>query len=175
MTAAHNKYIPVSSLPETESFVFDVPNGSAKRFDNELFLVTAKLKREQMAELEDRYLREPENVFVKNRYAMLLARTGDAQKAESILKEALGLTPQNAVVLNNLGNVAFINGNYDNALLNYEAAAALDSADSEILINICHTLLAMNRTVDARSIFEKAAQIDAGIVELYPHLKSKVQ
>jgi tetratricopeptide (TPR) repeat protein len=71
--------------------------------------------------------------------------------------------------------VAFINGNYDNALLNYNSAALADDGDSQILINICHTLLALNRKTEAKEIYEKAVILDAEVTQLYPHLKTKVQ
>jgi len=175
ISVAHNKYLPATNVPTLSAFDIEIGTAAMKKFDHELFKLTAKMKREQLVELEDRYLREPENVFVKNKYAMLLARTGEASKAEIILKEAIALTPDNAVVLNNLGNVAFINGNYDNALLNYNSAALADDGDSQILINICHTLLALNRKTEAKEIYEKAVILDAEVTQLYPHLKTKVQ
>ena len=74
-----------------------------------------------------------------------------------------------------MGNVAYLNKAYPAALEKYQQAAQLDEGDSQILMNICQTLLALERTNEAKEIFEKALRIDANVNQLYPHLKTKLQ
>jgi tetratricopeptide (TPR) repeat protein len=175
MTVAHNSYLPANGIPGEKPVSFEISNVAIKRLDNVLFKVSAKMKREQLLDLEQRYLKEPDNVFVKNRYAMILARTGALDRAQTVLDEALALSPKNAVVLNNMGNVAYLNRSYNAALEKYRQAMQLDDTDAQILINICQTLLALDKRAEAKTFYEQAALKDANVIQLYPHLKTKLQ
>ncbi len=175
MTDAHNKYLPADGLPGQAALQFEIAPGEMKRIDNAFFKVSAKMKREQLIELEQRYIKEPDNVFVKNKYAMVLARTGSLDRAQAILEEALALSPESPVILNNMGNVAYLRKTYADALDRYLQASKLDDGDSQILINICQALLALDRKTEAKVVYDKAVQLDANVNQVYPHLKTKLQ
>jgi Flp pilus assembly protein TadD len=106
---------------------------------------------------------------------MVLARTGSLDRAQAILEEALVLSPESPVILNNMGNVAYLRKTYADALDRYLQASKLDDGDSQILMNICQALLALDRKTEAKVVYDKAVQLDANVNQVYPHLKTKLQ
>jgi Flp pilus assembly protein TadD len=172
---ARKVYLPSSYTPEGFS---EQPVGSKelmKEYDRVLASFISKSKREIIRETESRYQSEPGNVFVKNKYAILLAQTGERDRAEGVLLEAYDLSPQNPSVLNNLGNLYYLEGRGDKAVEYYLQAAEADKRDAEIRINLCKAYLLAGNKVEARTWLNKAIELEPGLDSLYDYLKNEVK
>lgn len=168
-------YQPAAYKPEGFN---EAPPSGKKVIDSYETMVAQlvqKTKKEAIAEIKNRYYAEGNNVFVKNKYATLLAQTGQMTDAENIFLEALKLSPENATVLNNLGNVFFLQGNNAKARDYYEQAAKLDVNDANILINLCKTCIALGDKVAAKTFLDKAIILDPEIAYIYADLNTQLK
>jgi len=172
---ARNVYVPSNYVPQ--GFRPKPVKESALMADYNKVLagLIAKMKREVIRETESRYISEPGNIFVKNKYAILLAQTGEKERAEGILLEALELSPNNPSVLNNLGNIYFVSGDGVKAAGYYMKAAQADRGDAEIRINLCKAYLLAGDKPLARQWLEKAIEMEPGLSSVYDYLKSELK
>jgi tetratricopeptide (TPR) repeat protein/DNA-binding beta-propeller fold protein YncE len=172
---ARKVYVPSVYAPPSFS-VTPVRDAALITEYNKVFsAMMARLKREVIRETEGRYHAEPGNLFVKNRYAILLAQTGDAERAQGVLLEALDLSPQNPSVLNNLGNLAYIAGKLADAIGYYLRAANADRKDSEIRINLCKAYLLAGDKTEARQWLDKAYELEPELRSSYDYLNTQVK
>ena len=172
---AWNIYQPAAFQPEGFS---DAPTSGKKvidSYDTMVAQLVEKTKKEAIAEMKNRYFSEVNNVHVKNKYAMLLAQTGHMPDAETIYMEALKLSPENANILNNLGNIYFLQGNNEKARQHYELASHADESDAGILINLCKTCLALGDKIAAKSSLQKAIAIDPEMAYIYADLNTQLK
>ncbi|MFN0031364.1 MAG: tetratricopeptide repeat protein [Flavobacteriales bacterium] len=172
---ARKVYAPSAYLPA--NFNEEPPQGSdvLNEYNSQLTQLTAKTKKEVVAEIAGRYLNEPDNVYIKNKYGMLLGQTGDLDKAERILQEALALSPANPSVLNNLGNLYYLKNNSPKAVEYYQKAFEQDEQDPEILINLCKAFLLAGDKAKAKLNFDKAVSLNTNLDILYSNLKQQLR
>jgi tetratricopeptide (TPR) repeat protein len=137
--------------------------------------LVAKTKKEAMKELASRYQAEADNYYVKNAYGTLLAQTGDLIAARNVFTNALQLSPDDATMLNNMGNTFLMEEKYDKAIEFYQLAASQDEKDAYIWINLCKSFLGKGDRSSAKSYFDKAAAIDPEINEIYLDLKTQIK
>ncbi len=165
-----SNYIPEGFIPEKVA-----GNKLMDEYNSQLEELLAVMNQSQIKNLESRYQTEPGNTFVKSRYASLLAKIGQSEKAERILLEALSLSPTNSIVLNNLGNIKILASQADEAIAYYQKASEIDKEDAEILINLCKAYLLKGDKSQAISSFEKAVSLDSEIAYLYDELKTQLR
>ncbi len=172
---ARTVYVPSNYVPAG----FDEKPMAGKdmmlEYTNMLAQLTAKTKKEVVAEIANRYQTEPENIFIKNKYATLLGQIGELTKAEKVLLEAFEIAPSNPSVLNNLGNLYFLKNDSGKALEFYTQASACDPADAEILVNICKAHLLAGNNAQAKVWFDKAIALNTNLEVLYSNLKSQIK
>ena len=134
-----------------------------------------RTKKELVAELEIRYLNEPDNAYIKNRFATVLSQVGDLKRAEQIMYEAIDLSPDSPSILNNMGNVQFLMGNAMKAIQYYTEASSKDPSDGEIYINICKAHMLAGHVEEAKKCFTKAIELNPDLEYLYSDLKSQLR
>lgn len=163
-------YVPENFRPEPQSGkeVLD-------EYNSQLNSLLLKVNQTVIRNLESRYQTEPGNVYVKNKYATLLAKLGQEDKSERILLEALEISPSNPILLNNLGNVYLQSGKAKDAISYYTQASEIDKQDGEILINLCKAYLMEGNKQQAGICFKKAVELNAELEYLYDELKSLTQ
>jgi tetratricopeptide (TPR) repeat protein len=174
LSSARSIYIPSSYTPA--GFSEEPPQTEAvlESYATLLKLALAKTKKELIAEMQTRYMVEVNNLYVKNKYATLLAQIGENKKAEEVFLEAYALSPDNASVLNNLGNIYYQRGNSAKAIEFYTLAAETDARDAEILINLCKANWMAGNAAEAKIHFEKAKQLEPDIARYYPSLQQQL-
>jgi tetratricopeptide (TPR) repeat protein/sugar lactone lactonase YvrE len=176
MSDARKVYQPSTFVPEKFAEVEPVSNQEViAEYQQQVSELLTKTKKEVLREMENRYVNEPQNVFVKNKYAMLLAQIGKSADADKILLEALALSPGNPAVLNNLGNVAYFRGDADRAIEFYGRAAAIGDSDGEIFVNLAKAWLMKNDKAQAKTWFQKAVGINGDLASLYDYLAKEIQ
>jgi len=175
LSNARNVYVPSNYVPADFNETPPSDESVNKDYAELLKQVLAKTKKELITEMEARYLVEPNNVFVKNKFATLLAQIGENKRAEQIFLEALELAPENSTVINNLGNIYYQRGNASKAIEYYSAAAKIDSKDAEIIVNLCKANLLAGNTNEARVLFAKAVSLDPEIETIYSSLQAQIK
>lgn len=172
---ARSVYVPSTFIPANFSPTLGSASDAITSYNSTLSKLLVKLKKGVITELENRYVTEKDNVFVKNKYATLLAQTGDLDNAERIYLEALELSPNNGVTLNNLGNLFYLRGNGDRAAGYYEDAIRVDAKDGEMHINLAKALLLAGKKNEAQQAFDEAIKINSKLALKYLTLKNQLK
>lgn len=172
---AHNVYVPSDYVPADWNEEPVATDATISEYHKLIAQLLTNTKRQVIVDMENRYLSEPDNVYIKNKYANTLAQIGEYSKARKVMQEALNLSPNSAVVLNNLGNIYMLESDFSNAIIYYEQAAKIDDSDSEIYVNLCRAHLKKGDRDQALSYFKKAKQINPEIDLYYKQLKSQLQ
>lgn len=172
---ARSVYVPSSYVPQGFNAEMPAKDQLLTKYSSQVSKLLVKIKKGVITELENRYVAEPNNVFVKNKYGTLLAQTGDIDAAQKVYLEALELSPNNGVTLNNLGNLHYLKGDGTSALEYYGQAAAIDANDAEIHINICKSYLITGNKAEAKKSFAKALEINPKLANSYLTLQSQLK
>jgi len=172
---ARNVYVPANYIPAGFNERPKNDKATMDEYNKVLASLVSKVKREIIRETGNRYNSETGNVFVKNKYAILLAQIGEKDRAEGVLLEALDLSPENPSVLNNLGNLYFMESDSENAIKYYKLAADADRGDGEIRINVCRAFLLGGDKEQARTWYNKAIEMEPQLSSLYDYLKTEVK
>jgi tetratricopeptide (TPR) repeat protein len=160
-----------------ENYSPSIPAGTdiLETYDTGVEQLVSKTKKAALDELSTRYQIETTNTYVKNAYATLLAQTGEIEKARDVFKEALALSPDNAILLNNIGNTYLLESNYVQAIDFYLQASNLDEEDPQIFINLCKAYLIAGNKVYAKTYFDKAVALDPELNTVYFDIKTQLK
>ena len=109
----------------------------------------------------------PNDLNAQIQAGIIAARTGDYATAEGYFSAVLAQQPDNANVLNNRGNLRYIQDKYQEAINDYETAAAVDPNDALIHINLAKSYMALKDIKSAAAAFRKAVSIDATVKQRY--------
>ena len=75
---------------------------------------------------------------------------------------------------NNIGNISFLQGRFDDARQAYEAALKSNPGDAGIMVNLARVLLQSGKKEPAKKLFRDAAEIDPRVVRQYPDLAASL-
>jgi predicted Zn-dependent protease len=89
-----------------------------------------------------------------NNLGVLLQSTRDYDRAEQLLRRAVALSPRNANVWSNLGNVLRDRGQRNDAIAAYQHALTIDPQHSGARISLAQQYMAISAFPEARSILE---------------------
>lgn len=172
---AREVYKPSTFVPKS----FDVVPPSVDQMEGEYLTQVRKLlnktNAQVLTDLKLRHENEPNNLIVKNRFATLNAQLGDLDKAEQIIREGLEISPSNAALLNNLGNIQLQKKYYDLAVQSYLKALENDQTDAEIQINLVKAYLALGKKAKAREAYQAAITQEEKLKELYDFMEEWVK
>ncbi len=97
-----------------------------------------------------------DRVMLRSQLGIIYAQNGQTDEAKKEFVKLLEEPNGRAAALTNLGNLAVLGGDVDVALENYNQAAALDTADGGILLDLGLALKSAGKDVDADAAFAKA-------------------
>ncbi|MBI5643763.1 MAG: tetratricopeptide repeat protein [Deltaproteobacteria bacterium] len=133
-----------------------------KKFPDEL----EALKRKQAAFLPELF--KGNGVSGLKQMLVIYGKTGMLEEALKIAAELQGKAGDDPNVLNNVGNIYFLKGDYEKAVASYNSALKR-SNDPGILVNIARAYLRMGERALAEDFFRKALGMDEQIK--YKYLK----
>jgi len=121
-----------------------------------------------LAELYGQYLemlrvalgKQGEDPFLLIYTAVLQAKTGNLDEAESSLRRAIDLNPNNALAHANLGSLMLLRNNPQEAVRYCRIAAGLDPEDSFVQDKLGDALAAVGNPSEALQVFEKVKALD---------------
>ncbi len=107
----------------------------------------------------------PENTFYHFAYGTMARRAGKLGIARRELETAAGLSPRDASVANNLGNVYFNLGDLESAYEQYSKATSLDASRAESHYNLGQVYTKRLLFAEANEEISKANQINQEMVD----------
>jgi tetratricopeptide (TPR) repeat protein len=98
----------------------------------------------------------PDKVTLRSQLGIIYAQNGDNERARTEFTTLLEEPTGRAAALTNLGNLAVLDGKVDVGLENYRQAAALDTSDGGILLDLGLALKMAGRDDEATTAFSRA-------------------
>ena len=175
MQDARKVYRPSSFVPGNIPSLPADDKNLIQEYTQQMQQIFGKLNSSSLAIMKGQYQNEPTNVYIKNKYAVLLAQIGQWDEAQRILEEAVQLSPENPSLYNNLGNIAFQQNKFKSAIDYYEKSYNFDQSDIQTLINLSKATLAINDKIAARKWFDLATSINSTIVTHYKQLLNQIK
>lgn len=104
----------------------------------------------------------PDVVSLRSQLGIIYAQNGHLDSARQEFVKLLEVPQGRAAALTNLGNLAFIAGDVDEAVESYEQASALDDQDAGILLNLGLAFKTQGKTEEADKVFAHAVDMAGG-------------
>jgi tetratricopeptide (TPR) repeat protein len=123
----------------------------------------AAIAKSYLQKFDDGLLADPDNLKLRNQYAVILGQNGERQKARAHFSFILRKNPRHAEALNNLANLEFIEGNFVKAESLYVLANrynALNKAGTYLNLSLLHEMMVDTTDVASRNL-HKAKSIEA--------------
>ncbi|MEK6531119.1 MAG: tetratricopeptide repeat protein [Deltaproteobacteria bacterium] len=105
---------------------------------------------------------------------IIYGRNNMLKEALQIADELMSKAVLDPEALNNIGNIYFLNGEFERAVSAYASALNSSPNDPGILVNIARTYLRAGNLKEAREAFKKALSIDADIKYKYLKLYTEI-
>ncbi len=165
LASAWTRYKP-TTLPHSDWRVPVAPRAEVdKRYNDEM----NKLAMIWLKHTSNRYYlalaHDPKDANAYLQLGIIYGEAGDLPKAQSYFEKAESLMADNAEIKNNIGNLLYLKGRYDEARKAYEKASRLDPSDPYILVNLSLCYLKLNKKEMAAQVFKKAVEKDAEIAK----------
>lgn len=105
----------------------------------------------------------PDLVTLRSQLGIIYAQQGHREQARQEFVRLLEVPEGRAAALTNLGNLAFLQGEVDEAVASYHQASALDGTDAGILLNLGLALKASGQPEQADKVFAQAVEMAGGV------------
>jgi DNA-binding beta-propeller fold protein YncE/tetratricopeptide (TPR) repeat protein len=122
----------------------------------------------------DALKKAPADLTTLGRLGMLYAENGLFAEALEQFQKLLALDKSNALALNNIGNISYVQGRLDDARLAYEAALKSSPGEPGIMVNLARVAQQAGKKEDAKKLFLAAAAIDPRVIRQYADLASSL-
>jgi hypothetical protein len=144
------------------------------RFKDEL----EALGRQRLAALSAGYLaahkKKPDDGEALAQLGILYGENGLHTEALGQFQKLLGVDKNNAMALNNIGNIYFLQERLDDARQAYEASLKAEPCDTGIIANLCRVRLRQGKKEEARNLFKEAVAADPRVLRRYGDLAAEL-
>jgi tetratricopeptide (TPR) repeat protein len=132
------------------------------------------LARTRLTNLTARYLdilkKNPNELTALGQLGILYGENGLTAEAIEQFQKMLALDKINAMALNNIGNINYLQGRFDDARQAYEASLVSTPGDPGVMVNLARVLLQTGKKDAAKKLFQDAAAIDPRVMRQYAEL-----
>ncbi len=111
--------------------------------------------------------KQPANPMAHYGYGIVLARTGQRHAAVGELKKALEKRAFDAHILQDLGRIYFLDGQYDRALDTLEGAISVGARDPKGIFFLARSRMELGKLPEAESTFETLIEEHPGYTEAH--------
>lgn len=159
---AWGTYEPVTMPPTDFSPV--VPDATAleRRYDDQVNVLAKDRYQYLKKHFEGEIKRAGKDTDAQLQLGIVEYQFGNREAAITEFNKVLALDPENAAALNNLGNLAFLEGDNVEAERRYYQAAKLDPEDAVIWLNLLKTSIRLKKPDQAREAGAKAVALANG-------------
>lgn len=137
-----------------------------------------ELARTRLANLSAGYReilkKNPQDLQALGQLGILYGENGLTAEALEEFHKMLALDKTNALALNNVGNISFLQGRFEEARQAYEAALKSTPKEPGVMINLARVLLQLSKKEAAKKLFREAAEVDPRVVRQYPDLAASL-
>lgn len=156
---AWGTYEPVTMPPTDFSPKFPEASALERRYDDQVNVLAKDryefLKKEYEADIK----RNGKDVDAQLQLGIIEYQFGNREAALTEFNKVLALDPANAAALNNLGSVAFLEGDNVEAERRFTQAADAEPNDPTIWLNLVKTSLRLKKADKAKAMGEKAVAL----------------
>lgn len=167
---ARKVYQPSNFIPQNFTFGAENRNIILNEYTDQMYRLSGKINAGILTELQNQIESEPNNIYLKNKYAIILAKSGDIKKAKEILTLALQVAPESPSIHNNLGNIYYQEGNFEGAAQHYLKAHEYDNEDVQTVMNLGKAYLASENKTEAKKWFDQALLMDKNMTSFISKL-----
>ena len=136
------------------------------------------LGRQRLSALSAGYLaalkKKPDDGQALAQLGILYGENGLYTEALEQFQKLLAVEKVNAMALNNIGNIHFLQERLPEARQAYEAALKVEPGDTGIMANLCRVKLREGKKDDARNIFKEAVAADPRVLRRYGDLAAEL-
>ncbi len=133
-----------------------------------------KLARQRLANLSAGYRatlkKNPGDLESLGQLGILYGENGMTSEAMEQFQKMLAHDKTNALALNNIGNISYLQGRFDDARQAYEAALKSMPDDPGVMVNLARVLHHSGKKDAAKKLFQRAAALDPRVVRQYADL-----
>ncbi len=171
---AWEQFKPVT-LPHTSDASIKMKSETIEaRFKGEL----EALGRQRLTNLSAEYIeilkKRPADLDALGQLGILYAENGLHAEALEQFQKMLAADKSNAVALNSIGNISFLQGRLEDAKQAYESALAGTPEDAGVMVNLVRVLSRMGRTDEAKKLFQKAVGINPRLPRQFPDIAASL-
>ena len=106
----------------------------------------------------------PKDLAALTELGIVYGENGLYAEALQQFQKMLALDKENAVALNNIGNISFLQERLADAKLAYESSLKVAPDDPGTMVNLSRVLLRMNKKEEEKKLFQQASSIDPRVV-----------
>jgi DNA-binding beta-propeller fold protein YncE len=143
-------------------------------FKGELEALASRRLAYLSAAYRDALKRKPDDITVLGQLGILYGENGLFAEALEQFQKLLALEKTNALALNNIGNISFLQGRLDDAHQAYEAALTASPGEPGIMVNLARVALQAGKKEEAKKLFLSAAGIDPRVIRQYADLAASL-
>jgi DNA-binding beta-propeller fold protein YncE len=136
------------------------------------------LGRQRLVTLSGGYLEalknKPDDGQALAQLGILYGENGLYTEALEQFQKLLAVDKDNAMALNNIGNIHFLQERLSEARQAYEASLKVEPGDTGIMMNLCRIRIREGKKDDARNIFREAAAADPRVLRRYGDLAAEL-
>ena len=118
--------------------------------------------------------KKPKDLKALGQLGILYGENGMHAEALQQFQKMLAVDKNNAIALNNIGNINFMQERLDDARQAYESALAAEPGDTGIMVNLANVFFRMGKKDMARKWFKDAAAIDPRVLRQYGDLAASL-
>jgi hypothetical protein len=126
------------------------------------------------AGLLDALKKNPKDLNTLGLLGLLYGENGFYAEALEQFQKMLAVDKDNAVALNNIGNINYLQGRLDDARLAYEAALKISGMEPGVMVNLARVFLQMGKKEEAKQWFQNALALDPRVVRQYGDLAASL-
>jgi len=136
------------------------------------------LGRQRLVALSAGYLaalkKKPGDITALAQLGILYGENGLYTEALEQFQKLLAVDKDNAMALNNIGNIHYLQERLPEARQAYEASLKVDPSDTGIMANLCRIKIREGKKEEARNLFKDAAAIDPRVLRRYGDLAAEL-
>lgn len=144
------------------------------KYKDELEALAGQRLTHLCAEYREMLAKKPGDLDALIQLGILYSEYGLHAEALEEFEKILGADKGNAAAHNNIGNIRFVQGKYEEALQAYTASLQAAPNDPGIMVNLARSLEKLKKTDEAKKFFQDAAAIDPRVVRQYSDIASSL-
>jgi len=167
---AWERFPPVT-LPPADSKVGKVKSADIEaKYKGELQTLAEQRLANLSARLNENVRKNSHDLNALCQLGLLYSENGLYAEALEQFQKILAIDKNDAIALNNIGNINYLQGRLDDARLAYEATLKISEAEPGVMVNLARVYLQMGKKEEAKLWFQNAVALDPRVVRRYSDL-----